>query len=45
MDSRAEMLSRLPVVTRVDARTGAFTAQDYLEGFRLLRALITLARS
>ena len=43
--AQAEMPSQLPMVTRVDARTVAFTAQDYLEGFRLLRALITLGQS
>jgi D-aminopeptidase len=33
----------LPTVKRVDARTLAFTANDYIEGFRTLRALISLA--
>lgn len=33
----------LPQVKRPDARTLAFTANDYLEGFRMLRALISLA--
>lgn len=33
----------LPQVKRLDARTLAFTANDYLEGFRMLRALISLA--
>jgi D-amino peptidase len=33
----------LPNVKRVDARTLAFTADDYIEGFRTLRALISLA--
>jgi D-amino peptidase len=33
----------LPAVKRVDARTLAFTANDYIEGFRTLRALISLA--
>ena len=33
----------LPSVKRVDARTLAFTADDYIEGFRTLRALISLA--
>ena len=33
----------LPNVKRVDARTLAFTANDYIEGFRTLRALISLA--
>jgi D-amino peptidase len=43
--AQAEMPSQMPLVTRVDARTVAFTAQDYLEGFRLLRALIILGQS
>jgi D-amino peptidase len=33
----------LPQVKRADARTLVFTANDYLEGFRTLRALISLA--
>ena len=33
----------LPQVKRTDARTLAFTAADYIEGFRTLRALIALA--
>jgi D-amino peptidase len=33
----------LPQVKRSDARTLAFTANDYIEGFRMLRALISLA--
>ncbi len=33
----------LPTIKRVDARTLAFTAEDYIEGFRTLRALISLA--
>ncbi|MGZ5479659.1 MAG: M55 family metallopeptidase [Candidatus Aminicenantales bacterium] len=33
----------LPNVKRVDARTLSFTADDYIEGFRTLRALISLA--
>jgi len=33
----------LPTVKRLDARTLAFTANDYIEGFRTLRALISLA--
>jgi D-amino peptidase len=32
----------LPQVKRTDARTLAFTAADYIEGFRTLRALIAL---
>ncbi|MBP1767971.1 MAG: D-aminopeptidase [Candidatus Aminicenantes bacterium] len=33
----------LPNVKRLDARTLAFSADDYIEGFRTLRALISLA--
>ena len=33
----------LPNLKRVDARTVAFTADDYIQGFRTLRALISLA--
>jgi D-amino peptidase len=33
----------LPSVRRVDARTLSFTADDYIQGFRTLRALISLA--
>jgi len=33
----------LPSVKRVDARTLSFTADDYIQGFRTLRALISLA--
>jgi len=39
-DVGAMLLSR---IHRVDARTLAFTADDYIEGFRTLRALISLA--
>ncbi len=33
----------LPTIRRLDARTLAFTADDYIEGFKTLRALISLA--
>ncbi len=33
----------LPSAKRVDARTLSFTADDYIQGFRTLRALISLA--
>ena len=33
----------LPGIKRVDARTLSFTADDYIEGFKTLRALISLA--
>lgn len=42
---QAEMPSQLPMVKRLDARTVAFIAQDFLEGFKLLRLLIALAQS
>jgi len=40
---QAEVAWIIPGVTRADARTAAFSNNDYLEGFRLLRALIALA--
>jgi D-amino peptidase len=40
---QAEVAWLVPGVTRADARTAAFSNNDYLEGFRLLRALIALA--
>jgi len=39
----ADRAALLPAVARADARTLTFTSQDYLEGFRTLRALIALA--
>ena len=39
----AEMGESVPGVTRTDPRTLSFVAQDPLEGFKLLRVLITLA--
>ncbi len=41
--AKAEPGELVPGVTRIDARTLAFATDDYLEGFRLLRALIALA--
>jgi D-amino peptidase len=41
--AKAEPGELVPGVTRTDARTLAFTTDDFLEGFGLLRALITLA--
>jgi D-amino peptidase len=42
---QAEAPSLLPGVTRTGPRSVSFKAQDYLEGVRLLRAIITLAAS
>ena len=41
--SQAEPASLIPGVQRPSARVVGFTSQDYLEGFKLLRALIALA--
>ncbi len=41
--SQAEMPSQLPQVKRTAPRTVAFSANDYLEGFKILRVLIALA--
>ena len=41
--SQAELAALIPGVKRPSARVVSFTSQDYLEGFRLLRALIALA--
>jgi D-amino peptidase len=40
---QAEAPSLIPNVKRINARTVTFTSSDYLEGFKLLRALIALA--
>ncbi|MCX6583252.1 MAG: M55 family metallopeptidase [Candidatus Aminicenantes bacterium] len=40
--SQAEMPSQLPQVKRTDPRTVAFSVNDYLEGFKILRVLIAL---
>ena len=39
---QAEMSMLLPGVVRKDPRTAVFTANDYLEGFKLMRAMIAL---
>lgn len=39
---QAEMSMLLPAVTRVDSRTAVFSTNDYLEGFKLMRAMIAL---
>ncbi|MDH4197010.1 MAG: M55 family metallopeptidase, partial [Candidatus Aminicenantes bacterium] len=41
--SQAELASLIPGVKRPSARVVSFASQDYLEGFKLLRALIALA--
>jgi D-amino peptidase len=41
--AQAEPAALLPGVKRVNPRTVAFSANDYLEGFKLLRAIIALA--
>jgi len=41
--AKAEPGELVPGVSRTDARTLAFTTDDFLEGFKLLRALIALA--
>lgn len=39
---QAEMSMLLPAVSRTDSRTAAFSTNDYLEGFMLMRAMIAL---
>ncbi|OGD25153.1 MAG: hypothetical protein A2Y69_00505 [Candidatus Aminicenantes bacterium RBG_13_59_9] len=43
VSAQADMGAMIPGTKRVGARTLGFTADDYLEGFRTLRALIALA--
>jgi D-amino peptidase len=43
VSAQADMGAMIPGIKRIDARTLGFTADDYLEGFRTLRALIALA--
>jgi D-amino peptidase len=43
--NQAEMPSLLPGIKRTGARGIAFSASDYLEGFKLMRAIIALAAS
>jgi D-amino peptidase len=40
---QAELGEMLPMVSRAGPRTLTFTTQDYLEGVKILRALITMA--
>jgi D-amino peptidase len=41
--AQAEMPMLVPNVKKTGARSVAFTATDYIEGFKLMRALIALA--
>jgi D-amino peptidase len=43
ISAQADMGAMIPGVKRIGARTLAFTADDYLEGFRTLRAMINIA--
>ncbi len=43
ISAQADMAMYIPTVQRLNARTVAFQADDYVKGFRLLRALIALA--
>lgn len=45
VSAQADMGAMIPGAKRIDAWTLAFRADDYLEGFRALRALISLAPS
>lgn len=41
--SQAEMAELIPAVKRVSGRAISFTTKDFIEGFKLMRALIALA--
>jgi len=43
ISAQADMGAMIPGVQRIGARTLAFTAEDYIEGFRTLRAMISIA--
>lgn len=43
VSAQADMGAMIPGVKRIDARTLGFTADDYIQGFRTLRAMISLA--
>ena len=43
VSAQADMGAMIPGAKRIDARTLAFTAADYIEGFRALRAMINIA--
>lgn len=41
--SQAEMAELIPMVKRVSSRSVSYTSKDFIEGFKLMRALIALA--
>jgi len=43
VSAQADMGAMIPGVKRMDARTLSFVADDYIEGFRKLRAMINIA--
>lgn len=43
VSAQADMGAMIPGAKRIDARTLGFTADDYIQGFRTLRAMITIA--
>ncbi|HOW84917.1 MAG TPA: M55 family metallopeptidase [Candidatus Aminicenantes bacterium] len=43
VSAQADMGAMIPGAQRLDARTLAFTADDYIQGFRALRAMISIA--
>ncbi len=43
VSAQADMGAMIPGTKRIDARTLGFTAADYIEGFRALRAMINIA--
>lgn len=43
VSAQADMGAMFPGVKRIDARTLGFTADDYIQGFRTLRAMIAIA--
>ena len=43
VSAQADMGAMIPGAKRVDARTLSFTADDYIQGFRTLRAMISIA--
>jgi D-amino peptidase len=43
VSAQADMGAMIPGAKRIDARTLGFTADDYIQGFRTLRAMIAIA--
>jgi len=43
VSAQADMGAMIPGTKRIDARTLGFTADDYIQGFRTLRAMIAIA--